>query len=266
MNAQNLNFQKLLKVRYVKRYKGAQLARANAVEQAPWTAEGQAKRQAVQEMFADIAPTYDLCNSLMSVAMHHRWRTLAVATLELRRGDTALDLCSGTGDFLRPLRKRVGDTGKVFGLDFCEPMLRIAAKKCTANGLSLGDACRLPVTDSVADAATVGWGIRNVPDIDAAHREIARVLKSGGRFVSLDMATPQSKFFRASSTWVFNTVVPLLGRLVGKRKAYTYLPKSTQRFWTREDLKASMERAGFADVRYRDLFFGNICMHYGVKR
>lgn len=236
------------------------------MEQAPWTAEGQAKRQAVQEMFADIAPTYDLCNSLMSVRMHHRWRTIAVATLELRRGDTAVDLCSGTGDFLRPLRKEVGTEGKVFGLDFCGPMLQIAAKKAVANGLSLGDACRLPVGSNLADGVSVGWGIRNVPDIDAAHREIARILKSGGRFVSLDMAQPRSKFMRAASSWVFNTLVPLLGRIVGKKKAYTYLPKSTQRFATREDLKVSMEQAGFIDVNYRDLFFGNICMHYGVKK
>jgi demethylmenaquinone methyltransferase/2-methoxy-6-polyprenyl-1,4-benzoquinol methylase len=242
-----------------------EVLRAKAVEGAPWTAEGQEKRAAVRDMFAEIAPTYDVCNALMSFSLHHRWRAYAVRLLNLQPGSRALDVCCGTGDFLQPLRKAVGQNGRIVGVDFCLPMLDIASDKKLANGLALGDACKLPVRGASVDAVTVGWGIRNVPDIDAAHQEIARVLKPGGRFVSIDMARPRNGMVGAMSEWLFQHGVPLLGRLFGKTKAYTYLPKSTQRFSTREELKGSMERAGFRDVRYKDLFFGNICIHWGQK-
>jgi demethylmenaquinone methyltransferase/2-methoxy-6-polyprenyl-1,4-benzoquinol methylase len=215
-------------------------------------------------MFAEIAPTYDLCNSLMSMNLHHRWRKLAASKLQLKPGFSALDVCCGTGDFIAPLRKGVGPGGKVYASDFCLPMLQRAKDK-SANGLALADACRLPYTGGIMDAISVGWGIRNVPDIDGAHREIARVLKVGGRFVSLDMARPRNSFIRTTSEWIFNAMIPFLGTLFRKKKAYTYLPKSTAKFKTREELKESMEKAGFTDVGYRDLFFGNICIHWGQK-
>jgi len=223
-------------------------------------------------MFAEIAPTYDLLNSLMSLSLHGRWRTFAVSLLRLSPGDHALDVCCGTGDFMRPLRKAVGQDGQVVGVDFCAPMLQRAQAKASelaphASGpsLSLGDACQLPIASARFEAVSVGWGIRNVPDIDAAHAEVYRVLKPGGRFVSLDMARPRNPLMRAMSGFVFNTLVPRLGALFGKTQAYTYLPKSTERFWTREQLAASMARAGLADVGHRDLFFGNICVHYARK-
>ncbi|HSI73136.1 MAG TPA: class I SAM-dependent methyltransferase, partial [Fimbriimonas sp.] len=169
----------------------------------------------------------------------------------------------GTGDFLKPLRKAVGQ-GLIVGLDFCLPMLAKAKDKSDAS-LGLADACRLPVQGGRFEAVTVGWGIRNVPDIDQAHREIARVLKPGGRFASLDMAQPRNAVMRRFSSLIFNTMVPRLGSLFGSKNAYTYLPKSTERFWSREELAESMRRAGFIDVRHKDLFFGNICAHFGRK-
>lgn len=232
----------------------------------PWKAEGEQKRTAVRHMFAEIAPTYDLLNSVMSLRLHHRWRRYAVSRLDLKRGQRVLDVCCGTGDFMRPLRRAVGPEGLVAGLDFCLPMLERARSKAAPGPLGLGDACRLPILDGALDAASVGWGIRNVPDIDAAHRELARVLKPGGRFVSLDMATPRGAGMRWISNLLFRKGVPLVGRLFGQRQAYTYLPESTQRFATREDLAESMRRAGFEDVRTRDLFFGNLCVHWGTKR
>ena len=234
------------------------------VEEAIWTTEGARKRSAVQGMFADIAPTYDLINSILSFALHHRWRRSAVATLQLKRGDRALDVCCGTGDFLIPLRKAVGVDGFLVGMDFCQPMLDRAQAKVTEN-LSLADACNLPVANEQFDGVSVGWGIRNVPDIDQAHQELTRILKPGGRFVSLDMAIPTNKLMRRASEIVANKVVPRIGALVGKTTAYTYLPKSTQAFSTREQLAASMQRAGLIDVRYRDLLFGNVCIHYARK-
>jgi demethylmenaquinone methyltransferase / 2-methoxy-6-polyprenyl-1,4-benzoquinol methylase len=224
-------------------------------------AEGQEKRAAVRQMFGEIAPTYDLLNSIMSLRLHHRWRAAAVRKLEIQAGEQALDLCCGTGDFITPLLR----TGaRVVGMDFCMPMLQVARKK-GFHGLSLADACNLPLRSESVDAVTVGWGIRNVPDIDAAHAEIARVLKSGGRFVSLDMAQPRGAFLRGASHLVFNKLVPLMGSLFGKTKAYTYLPKSTEKFWSREQLAESMGRAGMTEVGFKDLFFGNICMHWGRK-
>jgi len=237
---------------------------AHSAENAPWTAEGQEKRNAVQSLFSQIAPKYDRLNSVMSLSLHHRWRAFAVSCLALRQGDKALDVCSGTGDFLKPLRTAVGTSGAVFGVDFCLPMLQVASMKQT-EPLVEGDAMRLPVRSNLFDAVTVGWGIRNVPDIDRAHQEIARVLKPGGRFASLDMAKPHNSVMRWVSGTVFKTLVPLLGTLTGNRKAYTYLPKSTEKFWSREDLKSSMEKAGFEQVQFKDMFFGNICVHWGRK-
>jgi demethylmenaquinone methyltransferase/2-methoxy-6-polyprenyl-1,4-benzoquinol methylase len=229
-----------------------------------WDAQGAQKRAAVRGMFADIAPSYDRLNAWMSLFLHRRWRARAVRMLDLRPGDRALDVCCGTGDFLAPLRAAVGPEGVVAGIDFCAPMLAQARTKSPA-GLALGDACHLPVAGDAFDAVTVGWGIRNVPDIDQAHREIARVLRPGGRFVSIDMARPRNPLVRAVSELLFRTLVPRLGALFGKTQAYTYLPKSTERFWSREQLAASMERAGLTDVRMTDLFLGNLCIHYGRK-
>ena len=169
-----------------------------AVEEPIWNTEGEKKRAAVQGMFAQIAPRYDLLNSLMSLSLHHRWRDYAVSKLALKHGDSALDVCCGTGDFMLPLNKAVGEQGKVFGLDFCLPMLQVAREK-NLPSLALADACQLPVRDGTLNGVSVGWGIRNVPDIDAAHREIARVLRPGGRFVSLDMAQPRYAFLKALS-------------------------------------------------------------------
>lgn len=234
-------------------------------DQAIWQAEGMQKHAAVRGMFAEIAPTYDLLNSLISFRLHHRWRAYAVRQLRLQRGQKALDVCCGTGDFMLPLKKHVGESGHVFGIDFCLPMLQMAKRKAVPGEVGLGDACVLPVRSETFEAVSVGWGIRNVPDIDQAHRELFRSLKPGGRFVSLDMARPRNKIMRRLSEWVFNSFVPWLGSLFGKTKAYTYLPKSTQKFMSRDELKQSMEQAGFTEVGYKDMFFGNVCVHWGTR-
>ncbi|MFI5384482.1 MAG: ubiquinone/menaquinone biosynthesis methyltransferase [Fimbriimonadales bacterium] len=234
-------------------------------DQAIWQTEGAQKRMAVRGLFADIAPTYDFLNSLFSFRLHHRWRAFAVRQLRLMPGDRALDVCCGTGDFMRPLRKAVGAGGHVFGIDFCLPMLERARRKGVKGELGVGDACQLPIRDGSLSGASVGWGIRNVPDIDRAHRELYRVLKPGGRFVSLDMARPRNSLVRKASEWAFNRLVPWFGGLFGKARAYTYLPKSTERFMSREELTESMARAGFIEIGLKDLFFGNVCLHWGAK-
>ncbi|QYK52403.1 MAG: bifunctional demethylmenaquinone methyltransferase/2-methoxy-6-polyprenyl-1,4-benzoquinol methylase UbiE [Fimbriimonadaceae bacterium] len=236
-----------------------------ATKMKPWQTEGEEKREAVREMFAGIAPTYDLANSIMSAKGHLRWRRMAVCLINLQPGESVLDLCCGTGDFLIAARELTGPTGQLIGLDFCQPMLDVAAKKVdSAIQLTLGDATELPFADRQFDAITVGWGLRNVPDLAAALAESARVLKPGGRFITVDMAQPSGPL-GPISRWMYHVTVPLLGRILGQADAYAYLPKSTEKFVSREELKSVMESAGFKDVQMKSLYFGNICMHWGVK-
>jgi demethylmenaquinone methyltransferase/2-methoxy-6-polyprenyl-1,4-benzoquinol methylase len=147
------------------------------IREEPWKADGEDKRVAVNSLFADVADSYDLVNSIMSFGLHYRWRKSAVKKIAVQRGDTVLDICCGTGDFLVPLSDAVGPEGTCCGLDFCEPMLDIAKSKLGDKAeLTVGDACDLPYDSERFDAATVGWGIRNVPDIPAALSEAHRVL------------------------------------------------------------------------------------------
>lgn len=234
-------------------------------ENPAWLATGDEKSRAVRRMFDEIAPTYDRLNGMMSLSLHHRWRRAAVAALGLKPGDSALDVCCGTGDFLAPLRHAVGPSGRVSGVDFSPAMLALAPRKDPGAVLAVGDACAIPAPGDTFQAVTIGWGIRNVPDIDQAHREAFRVLRPGGRFVSLDCALPQNPLIRAIARIAGKHVLPSLGKLFGKQAAYTYLPESVERFWDRQRLARSMEAAGFVQVSFRDLFFGNICLHSGRK-
>ncbi|MFQ3588475.1 MAG: ubiquinone/menaquinone biosynthesis methyltransferase [Fimbriimonadaceae bacterium] len=234
-------------------------------KRAIWDTAGEEKRAAVQGMFAEIAPVYDRLNSVMTVRRHRSWRRLAVQKLQLKLGDSALDVCCGTGDFMAPLRAAVGPQGRIVGVDFCRPMLAIARQKLAEPALLVGDAGRLPVATAVFDGATVGWGLRNVPDLDLALAEIARCLKPGARLVCLDTQTPRQPVVRWASRLVSHGLLPRMGAVLGAREAYTYLPKSTERFVSREGLAEAFSRAGFAEVGYRDLMLGNVCMHWGTR-
>ncbi|MCU0315385.1 MAG: bifunctional demethylmenaquinone methyltransferase/2-methoxy-6-polyprenyl-1,4-benzoquinol methylase UbiE [Fimbriimonadaceae bacterium] len=232
----------------------------------PWLTQGDEKLIAVREMFAEIAPSYDRVNSVMSLSLHHRWRQAAVKAIGIKPGDKVLDLCCGTGDFLSPILKSLENSGEAVGIDFCEPMLRQAEQKFGDRvQLMVADACKLPFAEESFDCVTVGWGLRNVPDLRQALSEAIRVLKPSGRFATLDMARPRGKVVGAVAEKSFHTIVPRLGKLVGHSTAYEYLPKSTERFLSRQALKEEMEAAGFAAITIRDFFFGNICLHTGVK-
>lgn len=222
----------------------------------------------VRSMFDRISGRYDVMNSVMSAGLHHRWRARTVDVTGLGAGDDALDVCCGTGDLALELRRRVGPAGRVVGLDFSAPMLALAARKSTAAGATVewleGNALELPFGDASFDAATVGFGVRNVADVPRAIREMARVVRPGGRVAILEITTPQRpplKWFY--SVW-FDRVVPLLGAAAGDREAYTYLPSSVRRFPPARELAGLMHEAGLRDVRYVILAGGIVAIHWGA--
>lgn len=236
-----------------------------AVEKAIWRSEGDEKRSSVREMFGRIAPVYDRMNALMSLSRHRAWRTTAIREIGVKPGESALDICCGTGDFLAPLGAAVGFTGKVAGLDYCAPMLQIARQKSPKTPLMLGDACALPFASESFDILTVGWGLRNLADLKKGLFEAVRVLRPGGRFASLDMAIPRNPLVRFGSGFVSGALLPALGRAFGNREAYTYLPKSAERFLTPEQLQIALQEAGLTQIQSRRFMLGNICLVWGVK-
>jgi demethylmenaquinone methyltransferase / 2-methoxy-6-polyprenyl-1,4-benzoquinol methylase len=223
----------------------------------------------VNRMFDRIAGRYDLLNSVMTAGLHHSWRKRAADRAELRAGDTALDVCCGTGDLTIELANRVVPDGRVVGCDFSEPMLDLAREKASRESVAnarfeWADALSLPYDDERFDAVAVGFGVRNLSDLDRGLAEMRRVLRPGGRLVILEITQPTrpplSTFF---SLW-FDRVVPLLGRLAGDSEAYTYLPESVRGFPSPMGLAEKMDAAGLGHVRWTLLAGGIIAIHSGV--
>lgn len=217
--------------------------------------------EAVRGMFDGIAPVYDLMNRLMTLGLDQRWRRLAVS-LVVWPGDRVLDACCGTGDLAVAAEQR---GGHVVGLDFSARMLDRARPKSGTIEWVQGDALALPFPEGEFDAATVGFGVRNLEDLEAGLRELNRVLRPGGKVAVLEITRPAGilrPFFRL---W-FDVLVPLAGKVLPGGKAYTYLPASVRRFPGAEDLTRLMERAGFDDVRYRLLGGGIVALHTGTRQ
>jgi demethylmenaquinone methyltransferase/2-methoxy-6-polyprenyl-1,4-benzoquinol methylase len=224
----------------------------------------------VNRMFDRVASNYDALNSVMTAGLHHRWRERAADRTELVAGDSALDVCCGTGDLALELAGRVAPDGHVVGCDFSEPMLDLARDKTAARGASgvrfeWADALALPYDGERFDAVTVGFGVRNLADLDRGLNEMARVLKPGGRLVILEITQPTrpplSVFF---SLW-FDRIVPLLGSFSSEPEAYAYLPESVRSFPTPRGLAEKMDRAGLERIGYTVLAGGIIAIHSGVK-
>ena len=224
----------------------------------------------IESMFSGIARRYDLMNRLMTVGLDARWRRLAAVQALVGEGGRALDACCGTGDLTVALAE-VWPGAAIVGLDLTDGMLEVARRKvardpAVAERVSFlrGDLLDLPFADGEFAAVTVGWGVRNVPDVPRAFAEMRRVTRPGGRVVCLESTTAPPGVERMFQGLWMGHVVPRLGGLVaGDARAYSYLPASVAAFPPAAELAAVMSRAGLVRIRYRRLGFGAVALHVG---
>jgi demethylmenaquinone methyltransferase / 2-methoxy-6-polyprenyl-1,4-benzoquinol methylase len=229
---------------------------------------GPEKRAYVRAIFTAIAPTYDRLNHIISFRLDQGWRRYAVAQMGWEREPEGiyLDLCAGTLDFGAALARRPGFRGRVVGADFVPRMLELGRTKSSRLDPVTADALELPFADRTFDGAMVGWGIRNLTDLDAGLNEAARILKPGARLVILEMSLPPRRLLRAGFQFYFRRILPWIGRMISKHtSAYRWLPESTSVFPSPPELARRMEAQGFRGVRY-ELLMGGVCaLHVGTR-
>jgi demethylmenaquinone methyltransferase / 2-methoxy-6-polyprenyl-1,4-benzoquinol methylase len=229
-------------------------------------------------MFDAIAPRYDLLNHLLSAGIDRRWRARMIASLNLTGRETLIDVCTGTADVALEARRATGTTGsrgtaaRVLGVDFAGAMLALGQQKVHSAGeqrhiaLVRGDAMRIPAPDGVADAATVAFGVRNVQNAEVACRELARVLRPGGRLAILEFSVPRIPGLASLYRWYFSRVLPLVGRAIsGHSGAYSYLPASVGAFPPPNEFVTLLRHSGFGGVQAVPLTFGIVYLYAAVK-
>jgi demethylmenaquinone methyltransferase / 2-methoxy-6-polyprenyl-1,4-benzoquinol methylase len=219
-------------------------------------------------MFDRIARRYELLNTLMSAGLNRVWNKKALQATGLEPGGKALDLACGSGSLTRDLAERAGPGGYVLGVDFSEEMLKVARGRPAPNiEYRLGDATDLRgVAENSFDAATIAYGARNIPDLDALFAQMARAVKPKGKVMCLEIARPEGRFFAAFYGLWFDRLVPWLGAKVsGDAWAYSYLPESVKEFVASDELAEIMERNGLQDVTWRKFSGGIVTLHVGTK-
>jgi demethylmenaquinone methyltransferase/2-methoxy-6-polyprenyl-1,4-benzoquinol methylase len=224
----------------------------------------------IRQIFSTVAPHVDLLSSGFSFGFDHLWRRQAIALSGIHKGEKVLDVCTGTGELAFLLSDRVGPQGSVTGADFCEDMLDRAKSKTGHNHRNLSflssDAKKLPFPDNTFDAVTVAFGMRNIPDTSLALTEIKRVLKSGGKFICLELTRPHVRWFRALYEWYVFRIMPFIGNLVVKTAApYLYLPRSINAFYPPDEFKKIIAACGFADVSADSLTMGIATVYRAAK-
>jgi demethylmenaquinone methyltransferase / 2-methoxy-6-polyprenyl-1,4-benzoquinol methylase len=231
-------------------------------------AGGPEKRAYVRDIFTAIAPTYDRLNRIISLRFDQRWRRYAVGRLnwERRPEGIYLDVCAGTLDFAATLARRPGFRGRIVGADFVPPMLRLGRGKAARLAPVAADALELPFPDRAFDGAMVGWGMRNLVDLEAGLAEAARVLRPGARLVILEMTLPPQPLLRRVYQFYFRRVRPWIGRRISRHAtAYTWLPASTVAFPEPAELARRLEAQGFREVSYRLLMGGVSALHVATR-
>lgn len=221
----------------------------------------------VQDMFGRIARRYDLMNRLMTFGQDRRWRRFVVRQAALPRGGWLLDIATGTGDIAFEARRQVPDL-HVVAADFALPMMRVGQQRSGAHAIAwqAADTLHLPYATAAFDAVTSGYLFRNVTDIPGALAEQVRVLRPGGRLVTLDTTPPPRGPLRPFIQFHLKFVIPALGRIIsGQADAYRYLPESTLGFKTAEELAGLMRAAGLVEVGYRRFMLGTMAVHWGTR-
>jgi len=223
---------------------------------------GSPEAERVQGMFDAIAGRYDLFNSLASFGEDRRWRRRAAQLARARPGDTACDVCTGTGRLAELLAGRVGPRGEVVGVDFAEAMLDRARRRLPAVRWLAGDARALPLATAAADLATMAFGLRNIDDPVQALRELHRVVRPGGRVVVLEFSRPGSQWVRRGSDWYNRTVLAAVARrLAPDPAAYAYLAASIAAFPEPAVVTSWFRAAGFPRVRVVRMTLGVVALH-----
>ena len=233
--------------------------------------DAESKQKHVHEVFESIAPKYDLMNNIISFRRHKSWRRFTMRKMNMQPGQTALDLCCGTCDWTIALAK-ASSGGKVVGLDFSRNMLDIGQAKvdklALGNQIELvqGNAMDLPFEDNSFDYVTIGFGLRNVPDVVKTLKEMRRVVKPGGMIVCLEMSKPTWQPFKGIYYFYFEKVMPLLGKWVAKRyEQYQWLPESLASFPDLQALAEMFRDVGMRNVKAYPLTGGVAALHMGTK-
>ncbi|NNF29042.1 MAG: class I SAM-dependent methyltransferase [Gemmatimonadetes bacterium] len=232
--------------------------------------QGAGRSDQVQTLFSEIAPRYDLLNHVLSMNIDRRWRRKAVRSLGWEEDPEGLylDGCAGTFDLSLELARQPGFAGRVVAADFAFPMLDAGRDKIRGTPVDAvcGDALRLPFSDGAFSGITIGFGVRNLSDLEAGLEECARVLKPGGRLVILEFTVPPNRLVRRAYMLYFNHVLPRIGRIVsGHPWAYTYLPESVKEFPDVKGLGMRMEAAGLAPATWTLVTGGIAAIHVGTK-
>lgn len=227
--------------------------------------------QHVHNVFEKIAPRYDLMNDLLSFRRHQAWRKFTMKKMNVPPGATAIDLCCGTCDWTIAIAK-ASETGRVIGLDFSQRMLEVGAVKLKENKLDKqvqlihGNAMQLPFDDNSFDYATIGFGLRNVPDIMQVLSEMKRVVKPGGQVVCLELSKPMRQPFKSIYYAYFEYLLPVIGKLAANSyQQYKWLPDSLKTFPDLHHLSALFRETGLVQVQAYPLTGGIAALHIGIK-
>ena len=235
------------------------------------------KSEYVHEVFTEIADDYDAMNNKMTWGMLKGWQKIVMEKTNLKAGDKGLDVCCGTGEMAFQQRNIVGEKGEVVGLDFTQSMLDVANAKLKTTGFQnltfvQGDAMNLPFEDNSFQAATNGFALRNVVDIQKTISEMARVVTPGGRVVCIDVSVPQFFLFRWFFNFYYYKLVPIIGHQVDKNKkigskfpAYTWLAESLKTLPPQNEIRDMFTKAGLKDAKYKGVGFGAATIYWGTK-